>query len=442
MHNLFDLIEQKKYSEVRDAMNEINEVDLAELLSESDDPRVFVLFRLMSKDKAAEVFAYLDQDTKQRIIESITDRELSYILEELFLDDAVDMIEEMPSSMVKRILQIARPETRRQINQLLKYPESSAGSIMTTEYMEINGQKTVAETLGEIRKTILDKELVTEMFVTDEKHHLEGTVSLRQILAAKDDEKTIDLAEKDPISAKTLDDQADVAESFKKYDLLSMPVTDNENRLVGMITIDDVVDVIEEENTEDIYKMAAMAPIEKSYMDTGVWSLVKKRIVWLSILMISATFTGMIITRFESALATQVLLASFIPMLMDTSGNAGAQASVAVIRAMALNEMDFSDFFKVVFKEFRVSIICGLCMGILNFLRVYIFYHDLTVAIVVGATLVCSIICAKLVGASLPMLAQKLKLDPALMASPMITTIVDAVCLLLYFRIAVSVLTI
>jgi len=426
---------------VRRAVSEYNEVDVAEfILTIEDDPRLIVFFRLMPKEMAAEVFSYLDKDVRQKIVERISDKELTGIMDELFLDDVVDIIEEMPASVVKRLIKLADPDTRSQINQLLMYPESSAGSLMTIEYIEVKKEWTVAQALAHIRKMIEDSELATLLFVTDKSHHLEGGVRLRDILAAGDDILISEIMDEDIVSVHTHDNQEEVADTFKKYDLLSLPVADKEKRLVGIITIDDVVDVIEEETTEDIYKMAAMEPIETDYLHTGVFSLAKKRVVWLMVLMISATFTGMIITEFESALAANVLLASFIPMLMDTSGNAGSQASVSIIRSLVLNQIEFKDIFRIMWKEFRVSLIVGAGVAVFNFLRVLLFYDDIMVAAVVSITMYAAIIAAKFVGCTLPLIAQKLKLDPALMASPLITTIVDAIALLVYFNVAVAML--
>lgn len=441
MQTLLGLIDEKKFIQVRRIIQDMNVVDLAETIGEDQgDPRAILLFRLLPKEMAAEVFAYLEHDLQQRIVEGITDKELAGILDELFMDDTVDFIDEMPASIVKRVIKISDPDTRRQINQMLMYPDSSAGSLMTIEFMEVDRNWNVKRAIDEVRRQSEDKESITLLFVTNSYRKLEGTIRLRDVLAARDDDLIEKMMETDVISVKTHDDQADVAEIFKKYDMLSMPVVDNENRLVGLITIDDVVDVMEEETTEDIYKMAAMEPIDEGYMNTGVFTLARKRIGWLMILMISATFTGMIIQNYNSALEANLLLSSFIPMLMDTSGNAGSQASVSVIRSLVLGEIEISDIFLVIWKEFRVSIIAGTCVAVVNFARIVLMYHDVGVAAVVSLTIFCAVIAAKFVGCTLPMIATKLKLDPALMASPMITTIVDAVSLIVYFNIAIRVL--
>lgn len=441
-------MEAHSYSDLRKLLEGMNPADIAENISEIEDNRsLLVVFRLLPKELSAEVFSYLDPESQQRIVEGITDRELASIVNEMFLDDAVDFIEEMPASIVKRVLKTADNETRKEINQLLMYAEHSAGSLMTTELLRLRSEWTVEKAIAHIRKCCSDLESIAYAFVTDDRRHLVGVVSMRDILAANDDEFIRNIMDTDVIFTQTLSDQSDVAESFKKYDIVSMPVVDGENRLVGIITIDDVVDVIEEENTEDIYKMAAMAPIEDSYMSTSVFSLAKKRVVWLLILMISATFTGLIITRFENMLTAVAILTSFIPMLMDTCGNAGSQASVSVIRSLVLGEIAFRDVFRVVWKEFRISVIVGACVSVVNFARIVIcFMLDLyrlepgqnmyLISAVVSLTLFIAVVCAKFVGCTLPLLADKCKLDPALMASPMITTIVDAVSLLVYFGIA------
>ena len=438
---LLELIDEKKFIQVRRVIQEQNVVDIAEFICESeDDPRTVLMFRLLPKEMAAEVFAYLEREQQQRIVEGITDKELAGILEELFLDDTVDFIDEMPASIVKRVIKISDPDTRRQINQLLLYPEESAGSLMTLEFMEIDRNWNVKRAIDEVRRQSEDKETINLLFVTDEVRRLEGIISLREILTGKDDEMIGDIMETDIISVKTHDDQADVAEMFKKYDLLSMPVVDNENRLVGIITIDDVVDVIEEETTEDIYKMAAMAPSEDSYMSTGAFTLAKNRVVWLLVLMLSSILTGMIINNYNSALATNVMLAAFMPMLMGTGGNAGSQASVSVIRILTLGEIEFKDIFSVIWKEFRVSLITGSCVSAVNFARIMLTYNDIALATVVSVTLFMVVIAAEFVGCSLPLIADKLHLDPALMASPLITTIVDALSMLVYFNIALYLL--
>ena len=452
LHEILDLVESRSFSQLRNELVDMNPADIAEEMALiEEDKALIVVFRLLPKEQAAEVFSYLEPEDQQRIVEGISDKELASIVNDMFVDDAADFTEEMPANIVRRVLATADPETRKAINQILKYPDNSAGSLMTTELLRLKGEWNVAAAIQYVRHTCDELASITYAFVTDEFRHLTGVVSMKDVLAAKDDQLISEIMDDDVIYAKTLDDQAEVAETFKKYDIVSMPVVDGEDRLVGLITIDDVVDVIEEETTEDIYKMAAMAPIEDSYMSTSVFTLARKRVVWLLVLMISATFTGLIITKFENMLTAVAILTSFIPMLMDTCGNAGSQASVSVIRALVLGEVKFSSMLKVIWKEFRVSIIVGLCVAIVNFLRIIVFYYMgmyqleagqniYLIAGVVSATLVLAVICAKFVGCTLPLLADKCKLDPALMASPMITTIVDAVSLLVYFGIASIVL--
>ncbi len=441
MQNLLTLLQSRKFIQVRRIIQEMNSVDLAELISEIEDERdAVLLFRLLPKEMAAEVFSYLEHDQQQRVVEGLTDKELAGILDDLFMDDTVDFIDEMPASIVKRVIKIADPDTRRQINQLLMYPDSSAGSLMTTEFMEVDRDWEVGRAIREVRRQCEDKESLSQLYVTDEFRHLEGSVALRDLLAARDNEIIGDLMESDIKSVRTHDDQADVADLFKKYDLVSMPVVDNENRLVGLITIDDVVDVMEEEATEDIYKMAAMEPTEESYADAGVFAIAKKRIPWLLILMISATFSGIIMQNYNSVLSAQVILASFVPMLMDTSGNAGSQTSVSVIRSLVLGEIECRDILRVLWKELRIGLMVGAGMGILNFVRIAVMYRDISLALTVGITLFFAVIAANLVGGALPIAATKCKLDPALMASPMITTIVDAMSLTVFFNVALHII--
>jgi magnesium transporter len=434
---ILKLLDERKFIQVRRIIQEQNAVDFAEFIEEiEEDPRALLLFRLLPKEMAAEVFSYLDHDIQQRIVEGITDKELAGIIDELFLDDTVDFIDEMPASIVKRVIKMASSDIRGHINQLLMYPDESAGSIMTIEFMEIDSDWRVGRALRAIRQQSEDKESISTLFVTDEQRHLQGIVGLRSILVAEDSVLVGDLMKTDVLSVSTHDDQAEVARIFQKYDLLSIPVVDQENRLVGIITIDDIVDVMEEETTEDIYKMAAMQPIQEGYMDTGVLTLARKRIGWLMVLMVSATFTGMIIQNYNSALAANVLLASFIPMLMDTSGNAGSQASVSIIRGLVLGEVELKNIFTVIWKEFRVSLVVGGVIALFNYFRILLLQHDAAVAAVVAITIFCAVVASKIVGCTLPLIATRLKLDPALMASPMITTIVDAIALLVYFNVA------
>ncbi|MBQ9980699.1 MAG: magnesium transporter [Oscillospiraceae bacterium] len=436
-----ELILEKKYVQARRLMEEMNEVDLAEFLEEIDDNASMVLiFRLLPKELAADVFAYLEHDFQQKIVEGITDRELAGIMDELFLDDTVDFIEEMPASIVKRVLKNTDKETRQQINQLLMYPEDSAGSLMTTEFMQVDDEWTVARAIREIRRQSEDKESISVLYVTDRTRRLEGVISLREVLVANDEDIIRDLMTTDVICATTYQDQAEVAEDFKKYDMISLPVVDNEKRLVGIITIDDIVDVIEEETTEDIHRMAAMQAPDDTYLLTSPFSIVKKRFMWLIILMILSILTGLIIAYYEDALSANVLLATFIPMLMSTGGNSGNQASVSLIRSITLGEVEFSDIGRVIWKEFRVSLMVGVAMAIVCFGMVSLIYRQVLVSAAVAITLFVVVVAAKLVGSALPMVATKLRLDPALMASPLITTIIDIIALFIYFNVATRIL--
>ncbi|WP_427337752.1 magnesium transporter [Caloranaerobacter sp. DY30410] len=431
------LINEKRYVEAKKEVTKLNVVDIAELLEELDKNSYLILFRILPKDMAAEVFSYLSYEQQRYIIDSITDKEIKNIVDELFFDDMIDIIEEMPANVVKKILKNTKEEERLLINQFLNYPENSAGSLMTIEYVDLKKEMTVKEAIEHIKKTGVDKETIYTCYVTDKNRKLEGLVSLRKLVISDDDKTVDEIMERDIIYVNTHDDQEEIAYLFKKYDLMAIPVVDKEGRLTGIITIDDIVDVIEQENTEDFQKMAAMSPSEEEYLETSTLSLAKHRITWLLILMISATFTGSIIRRFEEVLQSVVILAAYIPMLMDTGGNAGAQASTLIIRGMALGEIEIKDILKVIWKELRVSTVVGVILSLVNFMRIYFIDKvSLKVAITVCSTLFFTVVLAKIVGAMLPIGARKLKLDPAIMASPLITTIVDAVALILYFSMA------
>ena len=439
---IMSLLAEKKYAQVKQAVMDMHEVDIAELFEEIEDREILLrLFRLLPKETAAEVFSYMDADVQQRIIETITDTELRHILDEMYLDDYVDLVEEMPANVVQRVMKNTSRENRSLINQYLKYPDHSAGSLMTNEYVYLKRMLNVRQAFDVIRNTGVDKETVYTCYVIDAQRHLEGTVSVLELLLADPDSLIESLMEENPIHVHTLDDQESVAKLFSRYDMLAMPVVDNEERLVGIITIDDAVDVLQEENTEDFEKMAGMAPSEDSYLKTPVFVLAKNRIVWLLVLMLSAMVTGGMLEHYEAAISTIPLLVSFIPMLMDTGGNCGSQASTMIIRGMALDEIELSDFPKVWFKEIRVALLCSLGLSVVNFIRIWIQYQDLGVAAVVSATLIATICIAKSLGCMLPMLAKKLKLDPAIMASPMITTVTDACSILVFFSIAMSFLS-
>lgn len=450
-----EFLERKQYSQFRKAIEEMNPVDAAEFFSSLEYEMIPAVFKLIHKDSLAEIFAELESDVQEKIITAMTDREIRHILDELFVDDAVDLIEELPANVVARVMKVATPETRDEINKFLAYPENSAGSVMTSEFISLHKSMTVSAAIEHIRKTGVDKETVYSAYVTDEKRVLEGSISFKELLFSNEN-KTIDLiCNKELIFAYTTDDQEYVADTIAKYGLLAMPIVDKEMRLVGIVTVDDAIDVIQEEATEDIEIMAAMTPSDKSYMKTGVFETCRKRFPWLLVLMLSAIFSSAIITHYESAIGTYAILTAFFPMLMNTGGNAGSQSSVAIIRAMSLDEIGKRDFFRVVWKEFRVSLLCALGLGAVCFLKTMAIdfrfaieetlpngaiQNNLMISLVVSITACCAVIFAKFIGTILPMGAKKIGLDPAVMASPFITTIVDTVTLVIYFAIASQVL--
>ena len=437
------LIEEKKYNELRKILADQNEADIASIMEEvpkEERPRIF---RLLKKDMAADVFSFLPTDIEQEIITSLTDAEAANVINNLMADDATDLMEEMPANVVKRLLAHTTAETRRDINHLLKFPDDSAGSIMTVEYMDLKANWTISKCMERIRKTGLDSETIYTCYVVDDKRKLLGTAALRYLIMADPDETVGSIMNENVISVHTLDDQEEVAKQFQKYDFYSMPVVDQEDRLVGIITVDDIMDIIQEETTEDIEKMAAIMPTDqqKPYLRQSVIDIWKKRIIWLLFLMVSATFTGMIITRYEEALGAYIVLTAFIPMLMDTSGNAGSQASVTIIRALSLDDIEFKDFFSVLWKEIRVAFLTGITLAAANFVKLQVVDRvSASVAFVVCGTLVVTVLFAKMIGSTLPMVSKRIGLDPAVMASPFITTIVDAVALLVYFNFATMVL--
>ena len=438
---LFDLVSRKQFRQLKDELCEMNEFDIASFLEELDSEKQIIIFRMLPKELASDVFACLEVETQEHIINSITDKELAYIIEELYVDDAVDMLEELPATIVKRVLQNAAPSTRLQINEFLKYPENSAGSIMTAEYIGLKKSMTVQEAFAYIRKHGYDKETIYTCYVMDAKRMLEGVVTVKDLLMNDYEVKIEDIMDTNVIKAVTTDDKEEIADLFNKYDLLSLPVVDHENRLVGIVTIDDAVDVMEEEATEDFEKMAAMLPSEKPYLKTSVVELAKNRITWLLVLMLSSMLTGGILTKYEKAFEVMPLLVSFVPMLTDTGGNAGSQSSTMIIRGMTIGEIASSDILKVVWKETRVSFIVGLILGLVNFIRLIIQYPGQPlVALTVVLALFATVFVAKVIGGILPIIAKRLKLDPAIMAAPLITTIVDAVSLVIYFQIAVELL--
>lgn len=452
IETLVELLEQKKFSQLKSILNEMMPADLALLFEELDKKDTVIVFRLLSKELSAETFAYLDTDRQQMLIEAISDKELHEVLDQLFLDDTVDIIEEMPANVVARILNNTDSETRRQINEILKYPVDSAGSIMTVEYVNFTPDITVKEAIEKLRRDGINKETVYTCYVT-ENRHLIGLVEVSTILASPDDRIIRDIMETNVISVSTFEDKEIVARMINRYDFYAIPVVDNENRLVGIVTIDDAVDVLQEENTEDISRMAAMEPIENGYFKTSVVSHAKKRVMWLLILMVSATITGIILQYYENAISALPILVSCIPMLMDTGGNSGSQSSTMMIRGLALDEIHFSDILRVIFKEFRISLIVSSILAVVNFGRILLMdqieilgdtggVSVILIAAVVSVSLLLTVILAKFIGCTLPLLANRVGLDPALMAAPLITTLVDACAVVLYFKIATTVLPI
>ena len=432
-----ELLSSKKLSDAKNILKEMNEVDIAELIQELPEEKLIQAFRLLPKSIASDVFVNMDEDIQMNLITSLTNNEATLIIEDMFTDDAADLFEEMPAVMVTKLLSNVSKQTRTRINRLLKYPDNSAGSLMAMEYIHLKKGLTIKESIDRIRAQKDDFVSYDSCFVTDNERKLLGYVTVKDILINDENTPIDDIMQECEHKVNTLTDQEDVASIFKDYDYSTLPVVDMEERLVGVITIDDIVDIIEEEATEDIEKMAAITPTDKPYMKTGVFETWKKRIPWLLLLMISATFTGQIITHFESALATYVVLTAFIPMLMDSGGNAGSQASVSVIRSLSLDEIEYKDSFKVLWKEFRVAILCGITLGLANFAKLMLIdCVGLKISLVVCLTLVITIIIAKLIGSFLPILANKIGFDPAVMASPFITTLVDATSLIIYFRIA------
>ena len=441
MDNLIEFIEsaiqEGKYSKIREEIIHLNVVDIAQLLGELEEEQTLILFRLLPKEISSEVFSYISTEQQQYIIESITDMEIKHIIDNLFMDDTVDILDEMPANVVKRVLTHVSEERRKRINQFLQYPEHSAGSLMTIEYVDLKKEMTVEQAIDHVQKVGVDGETIDVCYVMNNSRKLEGIIPIRKLVINKPTMKIEDIMDTNFISTHTHMDQEEVGNLFRKYGLLAMPVVDQESRLVGIITVDDIIDMIEQENTEDFHVMAAMEPSEQEYMKTSVTRLARNRIVWLLVLMISATFTGYIIKKYEEVLSTVVVLAVFIPMLMDSAGNAGSQSATMIIRGLALDEIKLHDMPKVIWKELRVSIIVGFTLAVVNFARVYLLDRvGVWVGLTVSLSLFITIVLAKVVGGSLPIIAKKLRLDPAIMAGPMITTIVDAVALMIYFQLA------
>jgi len=443
---VFSLIENKRFIELKRILSEMQPADIAEIFEEANVKDVSVIFRILPKELAAEVFVEFDSDKQKLLVDAFSDKELREVLDELFMDDTVDLIEEMPATVAKRILRNTDADTRRLINQLLAYPDDSAGSIMTTEYIDLKKTMTVDEAFDRIRKIGFDTETIYTCYVISNRRKLLGTISLRDLLLSDKNAIISELMDENIVCANTLDDKEDVAALFDRYDMLALPVVDTEGRLVGIVTVDDAIDVIQEEASEDIEKMAAMLPSEKTYLKTGVFETFKARIPWLLLLMISATFTGAIISSFEARLAQCIALVAFIPMLMGTGGNSGSQTSVSVIRALSLGDVEFRDIIRVIWKELRVAVLVGIVLGVVNFIKLYLVDYlwlrtldtgtELAEMATICLTLVLVIIVAKLLGAVLPIVAKKCGLDPATMASPLVTTILDVVSLLIYFGIA------
>lgn len=445
IETLKEYIENRQFAKIRDEIIEMNEVDIAEMLeelnAEVEKTELMKVFRMLPKGIAADVFSFLPIEVEQKIITSLTDREAANIIENLFADDAADLMEEMPANVVSRLLAHTTPETRRDINHLLQYPEDSAGSVMTVEFVDLKEGFTVKAAIDRIRTIGIDKETINTCYVTTADRKLKGTISLRNLLFASPEDVIGDLMEENVITINTLMDQEEVAHIFQKYDFDAMPVVDSENRLVGIITVDDVMDIIEQEATEDIEMIAAIAPTDKPYMKTSTFETYKKRIMWLLLLMLSSTFTSKIIQGYQDALATYAILTMYIPMFMGTGGNAGGQASVTIIRSLSLGELEFRDILRVIWKETRVAVLCGITLTAANFVKLMLIDGvNMQVAAVVSLTLIVTVIVAKMVGCALPMLVKQVGVDPAVMASPLITTIVDAVSLVIYFQIATRML--
>ena len=438
MEKIIELLKNNNFSELKLLLADMNQADISEIIDELDKEDAAIVFRLLNKDEAADVFSRMESDTQERLVEAMTDDEIRDVISKLYLDDAADLIEEMPANLVKRILANTSNDKRTAINELLKYPEDSAGSIMTTEFVDLKENMTVSEAFDRIRKIGKDKETIYTLYVVDDQRHLVGVLTVKELLLAEKDAGVSGLMEDNVIEINTLMDKEDVAKMFDKYDFLAMPVVDSEKRLVGIVTVDDAMDVMQDEASEDFEIMAAVTPSDDSYFDMSVIEHTKHRIVWLLILMLSATITGSIITNYEEAFASIPILVSFIPMLMDTGGNCGSQASTLVIRGLATGEIETKDVFRVWFKEIRVAILVGIILAVVNGVRIAIQYDDILLALVIGITLILTVILSKALGCILPLAAKKLNLDPAIMASPLITTVVDTCSILIYFNVAVA----
>ena len=436
-----ELVANKKFTELKSKLEEMNSADISEILDELEDKEsVIIVFRLLTKEKAGETFSHMESDMREKLIQDLTDAELKNVLDELFMDDTVDLIEEMPSNVVTRILKNVDKNDRKIINELLKYPDDSAGSIMTTEFIDLKENMTIEQALDRIRQIGTDSETIYTCYVLGKNRKLQGIISIKDLLLAKEESLIEDNMETNIISVNTLEDQEEVAKKFDKYDLYALPVVDNENRLVGIVTVDDAINVLQDEAEEDFEKMAAMAPTEESYFETSVFKHAKNRIVWLLILMLSSAITGTIITKYENAFAAVPLLVAFLPMLMDTGGNCGSQSSTLIIRGLATDELEVKDVFRILCKEIRIAVIVGISLAAINGLRIFAQYKNLQIACTVGLSITSTVILSKSIGCLLPLLAKKLKLDPAIMAAPLITTIVDILSVLVYFNIATAIM--
>ena len=435
-----ELIKEKKFTELKAQLKEMKSADISDILDNLSKEEAVIVFRLLTKSKAGMAFSYMETDMREKLINDLTDRELKNILDELFMDDTVDLIEEMPSNVVTRILKSVNSDDRKIINELLKYPDDSAGSIMTTEFIDLTENMITEDALERIREIGTDTETIYTCYVLGENRILKGIISIKDLLLAREDSLISDIMETNIISVNTLEDQEEVAKKFDKYDLYALPVVDNENRLVGIVTVDDAINVLQDEVEEDFEKMAAMQPTEDGYFETSVFKHAKSRIVWLLVLMLSSAITGGIITNYENAFAAIPLLVAFIPMIMDTGGNCGSQSSTLIIRGLATDELELKDVFKILWKEIRIAVIVGLTLTVVNGLRIFIQYKDIQLAITVGLSIVVTVILSKSIGCLLPLLAKKLKLDPAIMAAPLITTIVDILSILVYFQIATAIM--
>ena len=443
MEQLTDLAETKQFKKLKDLLCDMNEVDIAEVLAELSAEKALVTFRLLPKNLATEVFSCMEVEDQQDIITSMDDRELHHIIEDLAIDDAVDLVEELPATVVKRILKNATPSTRQLINQYLQYPDNSAGTIMTAEYVALRPAMTVEEAFNYIRKNGVDKETIYTCYVINPHRKLEGVVTLKDLLMHSYETRVEDIMDDNVMCALTTDDQEEVAATFSKYGLLALPVVDKEKRLVGIVTVDDIVDVMEEEATEDFQKMAAMSPSEKSYLKTSVFTLAKNRIVWLLVLRISSTISGLILSNYERAFASIPMLVSFIPSIMNTGGNSGSQASTLIIRGMATGEIELRDVFRAIWKEIRVGLICGTILAVVNFARLYFMYPDsLMISVIVVISMFLAVVLGKMLGVILPMAAKAMRLDPALMAAPLLTTILDSLSMVIYFSLATYLLSV